>query len=328
MTARPATIAPMPLADLVALTSSVADDVRAGLYEVHADEQNRWHVRLLCDDQVDVWLISWTQEQGTQLHDHGWSSGAFTVVSGTLTEAVWTPGVDVLAEVERGDGRLGRLRRALRARRAQRSRRDRRQRARVLTAAAPDELLPGRGPPAHAIWHRCGPTTRRRRHPSCGSRRDRQIRLGGRAAGLSTSRPVPADARGGARPHGCRCADRRHPSGLATGDRGGDPRFCHRRAQSSGVASPSGVGSESAPGRGGAGVDRGLHRGLHLVAGGGCSGVAGPAGQRHRRRHPRVARTPGCRWFRDRPRSSSRWRQRLEFSPARIAAGPRSRNTV
>lgn len=104
MTARPATVAPMPLADLVALTSSVADDVRAGLYEVHADEQNRWHVRLLCDDQVDVWLISWTQEQGTQLHDHGSSAGAFTVVSGTLTEAVWTPGVDVLAEVERGTG--------------------------------------------------------------------------------------------------------------------------------------------------------------------------------------------------------------------------------
>lgn len=104
MTVRPTTVAPMSLADLAALTSSVADDVRAGLYEIHADEESRWHVRLLCDDQVDIWLISWTEEQGTQLHDHGGSSGAFTVVSGTLNEAVWTPGVEILADVARSEG--------------------------------------------------------------------------------------------------------------------------------------------------------------------------------------------------------------------------------
>jgi hypothetical protein len=104
MTVRPATVAPLSLAELAALTSSVADDVRAGLYEVHADEESRWHVRLVCDDQVDVWLISWTQEQGTQLHDHGGSSGAFTVVEGVLSEAVWTPGAEVLHESARSAG--------------------------------------------------------------------------------------------------------------------------------------------------------------------------------------------------------------------------------
>ena len=104
MTARPTTVAPLSLAELAALTSSVADDVRAGLHEVHADSESRWHVRLRCDDEVDVWLISWTQEQGTQLHDHGGSSGAFTVVSGTLSEAVWTPGAEVLAETSRAAG--------------------------------------------------------------------------------------------------------------------------------------------------------------------------------------------------------------------------------
>jgi hypothetical protein len=91
----------MSLADLEALTSSVADDVRAGLYEVHADEHDRWHVRLLCDDVVDIWLISWTTDQGTQLHDHGGSSGAFTVVSGQLSEATWTPGLEKLTETPR-----------------------------------------------------------------------------------------------------------------------------------------------------------------------------------------------------------------------------------
>lgn len=104
MTARPTTVAPLSLADLAALTSSVADDVRAGLHEVHADSESRWHVRLRCDDQVDVWLISWTEEQGTQLHDHGGSSGAFTVVSGSLNEAVWTPGAEVLTETVRTEG--------------------------------------------------------------------------------------------------------------------------------------------------------------------------------------------------------------------------------
>lgn len=77
-------------AQLIDLTEEVARDVRNGHYEIHADVQQRWHVRIRCDEQVDVWLISWTKDQGTQLHDHGGSSGAFTVVSGTLGEAAWS----------------------------------------------------------------------------------------------------------------------------------------------------------------------------------------------------------------------------------------------
>lgn len=78
--------------ELVAVTTSAARDVRAGRYAVEADRDHRWHVRLRCDDDVDVWLISWTQDQGTQLHDHGGSSGAFTVVHGVLDEAMWASG--------------------------------------------------------------------------------------------------------------------------------------------------------------------------------------------------------------------------------------------
>jgi len=36
----------------------------------------------------EVWLMSWLPGQGTDLHDHGPSSGAFTVVSGELAEHV------------------------------------------------------------------------------------------------------------------------------------------------------------------------------------------------------------------------------------------------
>ncbi len=39
-------------------------------------------------DDAQVWLLSWLPGQGTPLHDHGTSSGAFAVARGTLTERV------------------------------------------------------------------------------------------------------------------------------------------------------------------------------------------------------------------------------------------------
>ena len=37
---------------------------------------------------AQVWLLSWLPDQGTPLHDHGTSAGAFSVVRGALTERV------------------------------------------------------------------------------------------------------------------------------------------------------------------------------------------------------------------------------------------------
>lgn len=88
--------------ELTTWTQQYAAEVRAGQHPVHADPQQRWHVRLHADERADVWLISWTTEQGTELHDHGDSSGAFTVVVGELTESCWTP--DGLTDVSRPRG--------------------------------------------------------------------------------------------------------------------------------------------------------------------------------------------------------------------------------
>ena len=44
---------------------------------------------------AQVWLLSWLPGQGTPLHDHGGSAGAFAVVDGALTE---------LTVSDRGDG--------------------------------------------------------------------------------------------------------------------------------------------------------------------------------------------------------------------------------
>jgi hypothetical protein len=73
---------------LVDITRQVAAEVKAGAHVVDFDPDVRWHQRIYRDRRVDIWLISWLTDQGTQLHDHGGSAGAFTVLSGTLSEAV------------------------------------------------------------------------------------------------------------------------------------------------------------------------------------------------------------------------------------------------
>ncbi len=52
------------------------------------DGDERWWTRLHADagTAVDVWLLSWLPGSATQLHDHGGSTAAFTVVRGTLRE--------------------------------------------------------------------------------------------------------------------------------------------------------------------------------------------------------------------------------------------------
>lgn len=92
----PAVSAPtrLRLPDLLYETDRSADDVLSGRYDhllprggVPADD--RWYTRLRGDDELDVWLISWVPERSTELHDHGGSLGALTVVSGALAETRW-----------------------------------------------------------------------------------------------------------------------------------------------------------------------------------------------------------------------------------------------
>jgi cysteine dioxygenase type I len=46
---------------------------------------DRWYHRLAVADDHEVWLLTWLPGQGTDLHDHGGSTGAFLVFGGTLT---------------------------------------------------------------------------------------------------------------------------------------------------------------------------------------------------------------------------------------------------
>jgi cysteine dioxygenase type I len=82
------------LADLLHITDETSDAVLRGSYDhlvppggVPTDD--RWFIRLHGDDEVDVWLISWAPGHRTELHDHGGSLGALTLLSGSLDEFRW-----------------------------------------------------------------------------------------------------------------------------------------------------------------------------------------------------------------------------------------------
>ncbi|WP_426592455.1 cysteine dioxygenase [Cellulomonas sp. McL0617] len=71
---------------LSALTQSIAARPELWRPLVRFQESGRWWTRLDAPAGVDAWLITWLPSQGTELHDHGASSAAFTVVAGTITE--------------------------------------------------------------------------------------------------------------------------------------------------------------------------------------------------------------------------------------------------
>ena len=56
------------------------------LSPVRYDLNRGWYQRLTCDDDHEVWLLSWLPGQRTGFHDHGESAGAFTVARGALRE--------------------------------------------------------------------------------------------------------------------------------------------------------------------------------------------------------------------------------------------------
>lgn len=58
--------------------------------EPQFDSTNRWYACLADDPDAQIWLLTWLPGQGTDLHDHGGSAGAFMVVSGAITETTVT----------------------------------------------------------------------------------------------------------------------------------------------------------------------------------------------------------------------------------------------
>jgi hypothetical protein len=72
--------------DHLALAAGYAADPDRWPVAPRFNPVNRWYHRLAVADDHEVWLLTWLPGQGTEFHDHGGSSGAFTVLSGALTE--------------------------------------------------------------------------------------------------------------------------------------------------------------------------------------------------------------------------------------------------
>jgi rhodanese-related sulfurtransferase len=73
---------PEELADIV--SRFAASD--GWMERVRLRTDGRWYERLYHGPDHDLWVISWLPGQSTGFHDHGASSGAFVVVTGSLEE--------------------------------------------------------------------------------------------------------------------------------------------------------------------------------------------------------------------------------------------------
>ena len=73
---------------------------------VHEDPEHRRFERLLLDDDVDVWVLSWMQFHDTGYHDHDASSGAVAVVEGEVVEEQLTIGGAPLRTVFKAGARF------------------------------------------------------------------------------------------------------------------------------------------------------------------------------------------------------------------------------
>ncbi|MDX6257786.1 MAG: hypothetical protein QOJ11_4120 [Frankiales bacterium] len=80
------------LPELVDLVRGYAEDTDEWLPLVRFSADSRWWTRLHTDVDADVWLLTWLRDQTTELHDHGDSTAAFTVVQGALEEVRFDAG--------------------------------------------------------------------------------------------------------------------------------------------------------------------------------------------------------------------------------------------
>jgi mannose-6-phosphate isomerase-like protein (cupin superfamily) len=72
--------------ELVALVTRIAAEPGRWRPLLRFDAEERQWIRLPAPDGVDVWLLTWLPDQTTDLHDHGDSTAAYTVVLGAVEE--------------------------------------------------------------------------------------------------------------------------------------------------------------------------------------------------------------------------------------------------
>ena len=88
------------LAAIAAGLAAVTVPWELGLGEIPTER--RFH-RVLATEAYEAWVICWPSGELLDMHDHGGSAGAFSVVSGELDEAAIEAGVKVMRTFGPGD---------------------------------------------------------------------------------------------------------------------------------------------------------------------------------------------------------------------------------
>jgi quercetin dioxygenase-like cupin family protein len=88
------------LAAIAAGLAAVTVPWELGLDEVPTER--RFH-RVLATEAYEAWVICWPSGEVLDMHDHGGSAGAFSVVSGELDEATFEGGVKAIRTLAPGD---------------------------------------------------------------------------------------------------------------------------------------------------------------------------------------------------------------------------------
>lgn len=92
MFAVPANTVALPAGDVrvhpARIAAEIARDRQRWAHLLRYDPGERYSALIEKTGEVEAWLLAWLPGQHTGLHDHGGSAGAFTVVSGVLTETV------------------------------------------------------------------------------------------------------------------------------------------------------------------------------------------------------------------------------------------------
>jgi quercetin dioxygenase-like cupin family protein len=76
----------LPIPALRRLVGELAADPARWAHLVRHDREQRVFEQVLDEPQVEAWLICWMPGHDTGFHDHDLSSGAVTVVTGTVLE--------------------------------------------------------------------------------------------------------------------------------------------------------------------------------------------------------------------------------------------------
>jgi predicted metal-dependent enzyme (double-stranded beta helix superfamily) len=90
---------PLAIPHLRELVAGLAADPERWRHMVRHDREQRVFERLLDEPEVEAWLICWMPGHDTGFHDHDLSSGAVTVVSGSVQEERLGLGIEVSSRI-------------------------------------------------------------------------------------------------------------------------------------------------------------------------------------------------------------------------------------